>query len=45
MRRPYADLQRVAWSGGLPAPEFRGFGGPKMRAAGCNLDYELTNLG
>lgn len=26
------------------AVEFRGLGGPEMAAAGCQLDYELTNL-
>lgn len=24
--------------------QFRGFGGPEMRAAGCRLDYELTQM-
>jgi lipid-A-disaccharide synthase len=39
------SLQSTAVSQlGLEAPSLRGFGGPQMRAAGCALDFELTNL-
>ncbi len=34
-----AELQRQQ-----PGSTFRGFGGNRMRDAGCQLDYELTNL-
>jgi lipid-A-disaccharide synthase len=29
---------------GAPRPQVRGLGGPRMRDAGCALDFELTNL-
>lgn len=28
----------------IEQPKFRGLGGPRMRDAGCSLDFELTNL-
>jgi lipid-A-disaccharide synthase len=38
------SLQDAAQRNGLPPPTVRGLGGPKMRDAGCALDFELTNL-
>lgn len=34
-----AELQQLQ-----PQASFRGFGGQQMAAAGCHIDYELTNL-
>lgn len=36
-------LSASQYSGGRPV-SFRGFGGPNMEKAGCQLDYELTNM-
>lgn len=38
------SLQDSAECCGIAQPKVRGLGGPKMRAAGCSLDFELTNL-
>lgn len=38
------SLQTCSERLGAVQPKFRGFGGPRMRDAGCSLDFELTNL-
>ncbi len=38
------SLQINAERLGLAQPKIRGLGGPRMRDAGCSLDFELTNL-
>jgi lipid-A-disaccharide synthase len=38
------SLQACSERAGAVQPKFRGFGGPRMRDAGCSLDFELTNL-
>ena len=38
------SLQSSSERFGAVQPKFRGFGGPRMRDAGCSLDFELTNL-
>ncbi|MDX1930493.1 MAG: lipid-A-disaccharide synthase [Pirellulaceae bacterium] len=38
------SLQTCSERLGVVQPKFRGLGGPKMRDAGCSLDFELTNL-
>jgi lipid-A-disaccharide synthase len=38
------SLQTSSERIGAVQPRFRGFGGPRMRDAGCSLDFELTNL-
>lgn len=39
-----ARLLRCLQSASPSTLHFRGFGGPEMRAAGCKLDYELTQM-
>ena len=38
------SLQTQLGLAGVPLPKVRGLGGPRMRDAGCSLDFELTNL-
>jgi len=38
------SLQSSSERAAAPQPKFRGFGGPRMRDAGCSLDFDLTNL-
>ncbi len=39
-----SELQINAERLGLAQQKIRGLGGPRMRDAGCSLDFELTNL-
>lgn len=45
---PSGDLHAANLLGQLqklnPGLSYRGFGGPRMRAAGCHIDFELTDL-